>query len=268
MVEPPADNRQNSDNRIPSNELGDCRVWRLPAFGRQGNIIPSAEREDRERSAKGGPTEFIEDVSGEQEIPPMTADMLKKITEEAEKEGLQRGYDEGLAKGLEQGREQGLDETRRDIQEQQQRLASIADALIKPMSDQDSALEDTIMDMVRQLTESVIKRELTVDSSNILSIVQQAITALPIGSKHLKVYLNPDDLALVEAFAEEQQKDWQFIGESSLLPGGCRIETNESLVNHTTERRVELLFQQLLLKKLTCEQENPVDPIAASGSSQ
>ncbi len=119
------------------------------------------------------------------------------------------------------------------------------------MAEQDDALEQMLVEMVSTLTRSLIARELLTDSSHILQLVQSALSALPIGANNLTLYLGPDDLAMVEAYAEEQRKDWQFIGDSSLLPGGCRLETRESRVDFSMETRLEALLEQFTSKELS-----------------
>ncbi len=251
-------------NRIPSSELGECQPWQLPEIDARGNIVASVEKQARDRRASEDGSgensgELIEDVDGHPPIKPLTAEMLKEIADAAEQEGRERGYREGLDEGREAGRAQALAEKRPLLEQQQKRLAQVAGALFQPMHEQDSAIESLMVEMICTLSRHIVRRELITDSGHILQIVREALAALPVGAKNLQVFLNPDDLALVETFAEEQQKDWRFIGDADLLPGGCRLETRESLVDYTVERRMQLLLEQFLDKQLDNGNNGAID---------
>ncbi|NIB43215.1 flagellar assembly protein FliH [Pseudomaricurvus alkylphenolicus] len=248
----------NNPNRIASEDLQDCNPWLLPDVS--GKVIPSAEKEAADRERHQG--EVIEDVSGEEvSYAPMTADELQALTDAAEKEGFDKGHAEGLAQGQaeghKQGYEQGLQQAQQEsakvLDDQVGRLLQIAEALMAPIGDQEQQLEHLLLSYVTRLTRQLVERELQMDSAHILSVVQRAVAALPSGSKHLKVILNPDDLALVEAYAEETQKDWGFRGDAQLSPGGCRIETDNSLVDFSVESRIDAMLEQFLDRQLISE---------------
>jgi len=247
-------------NRIPAEMLDNISTWALPEIDSAGNVVSTAEKEERERQLEQQrrASEVVEEVDAEQmNFEPITAQQLQEITETAEKEGYdqghQQGYQAGHTEGYKAGQAQGAAEMREQLQAQQQRLQAVADALMKPIAPQDDAIEKALLDIVCTLTRSLVKRELLTDSGHILSVVQEAVAALPVGAKSLTLHLNPDDLVLIEDFAEEQQKDWQFIGDSNLLPGGCRIETRESLVDHSIEQRMETLLNQFVGKQLASD---------------
>ncbi len=252
-------------NRIAAEDLEGYQRWSIPEMEGRGNIIPSAEKEKRAQLAaqQKQSRERIEDVdSAEVDLQPITAEKLQEITEAAEKDGYEHGRQQGYNDGYEEGRRQGAEDMREQLRQQQQRLEAVADALLTPLAPQDDAIEHALLDMVATLTRSLVKRELLADSGHILTLVQEAIAALPIGAKNLTVHLNPDDLALVEAFAEERQKDWRFIGDPQLLPGGCRVETRESLVDFSVEQRLQSLLTQFESKQLGGGEDSFEEPLA------
>ncbi|MGM8227512.1 flagellar assembly protein FliH [Cellvibrio sp. ARAG 10.3] len=246
-------------NRIAAEDVDEYRTWRVPLINDNGSVLPSAEKEARERKAqemkrKG---ESIEDVDMPAAKPKqgMTAQEMQEIIEAAEKDGFaqghKEGFDKGMAEGYEAGQQKGLMEMRQQLVAEQQRFQKLAQALLDPVAEQDNDLEKLLLDVICTLSESVVQRELMTDSSHIVSLVKTAVDALPVGSKNLRVCLNPDDLAAVETYAEEQQLNWQFIGDQQLAPGGCRIETSESRVDFSVEKRLKTLLTQFVNKQLT-----------------
>ena len=246
-------------NRIAAEDVDEYRTWRVPLINDNGSVLPSAEKEARERKAQEMKRqgESIEDVDMPAAKPKqgMTAQEMQEIIEAAEKDGFaqghKEGFDKGMAEGYEAGQQKGLMEMRQQLVAEQQRFQKLAQALLDPVAEQDNDLEKLLLDVICTLSESVVQRELMTDSSHIISLVKTAVDALPVGSKNLRVCLNPDDLAAVETYAEEQQLNWQFIGDQQLAPGGCRIETSESRVDFSVEKRLKTLLTQFVNKQLT-----------------
>ncbi len=243
--------------RIPAEELSDCKTWQLPVIDDQGRVIPSAEKEarDKRQADRRRNQESIEDV----DVPlksrhGMSAQDMQAIFDAAEKDGFEQGrnagYEKGLAEGFAAGQQQGLMEMRQHLVAEQQRFQKLAQALLQPVQDQDAAIENLLVETICTLTRALVERELLTDSGDIVALVRKAVTALPVGSRNLRVYLNPDDLAAVETYAEEQQLDWAFVVDADLAPGGCRLETSESLVDFSVALRLEQLLQDFVNKQL------------------
>ncbi len=257
-------------NRIAAEDVGEYRSWRVPLINDNGTVMPSAEKEARERKVQDMKRqgESIEDVDMPGATPKkgMTAQEMQEIIEAAEKDGFaqghQEGFDKGMAEGYEAGQQKGLMEMRQQLVAEQQRFQKLVQALLNPIAEQDNDLEKLLLDVICTLTESVVQRELIMDSSHIVTLVKAAVNALPVGSKNLRVCLNPDDLAAVETYAEEQQLNWQFVGDEQLAPGGCRIETSESRVDFSVEKRLQTVLTQFVNKQLTDNNGDADDDIS------
>ena len=257
-------------NRIAAEDVGEYRSWRVPLINDNGTVMPSAEKEARERKVQDMKRqgESIEDVDMPGATPKkgMTAQEMQEIIEAAEKDGFaqghQEGFDKGMAEGYEAGQQKGLMEMRQQLVAEQQRFQKLVQALLNPIAEQDNDLEKLLLDVICTLTESVVQRELIMDSSHIVTLVKAAVNALPVGSKNLRVCLNPDDLAAVETYAEEQQLNWQFVGDEQLAPGGCRVETSESRVDFSVEKRLQTVLTQFVNKQLTDNNGDADDDIS------
>lgn len=258
-------------NRIPAEEAQDVRTWVLPPISDRGKVLSSAEKEAKERRAALLKTNKESIQTIEINEPPkggMTAEEMQAIFDEAEKDGFAQGhkagFEQGNAEGFEAGKQQGLMEMRAQLVAEQQRFQKITQALLTPLNEQDEDLEQMLLDIVCSLTQSVVQRELVTDSSQILELVQLAIASLPVGSKNIRISLNPDDLAAVETYAAEQQLDWKFFGDINLQAGGCRIETPESRVDYSVSSRLQSVLEQFITKQLASGDEDEVDDSQAS----
>ena len=247
-------------NRIPAEAVESATTWVIPPITEHGRILSSAEKEARERRERllRREKETIETIEiPEPEAPPqqgISAEEMQAIFDAAEKDGFEQGHKDGFAKGnaegYEAGRQQGLMEMRAQLVAEQQRFQKLANALLDPVNEQDSDIEHLLLDVICTLTQSVVQRELLTDSSHIIGLVKSAVDALPIGSKNIRICLNPDDLAAVETYAAEQQLAWNFFGDSELLPGGCRVETPESRVDFSVSSRLQIVLEQFISKQL------------------
>lgn len=247
-------------NRIPAEAVESATTWVIPPITEHGRILSSAEKEARERRERllRREKETIETIEiPEPEAPPqqgISAEEMQAIFDAAEKDGFEQGHKDGFAKGnaegYEAGRQQGLMEMRAQLVAEQQRFQKLANALLDPVNEQDSDIEHLLLDVICTLTQSVVQRELLTDSSHIIGLVKSAVDALPIGSKNIRICLNPDDLAAVETYAAEQQLAWSFFGDSELLPGGCRVETPESRVDFSVSSRLQIVLEQFISKQL------------------
>jgi flagellar assembly protein FliH len=243
--------------RIAAEDLGNVTSWMLPPVDDSGRVLSSAEKEARLRREKllRNGKEKIETVEiPEQQKTGMTAQDLQEIFDAAEKDGFAQGqaagFEKGKAEGYEAGRQQGLMEMRAHLTLEQQRFQSLANALIGPLTAQDNDIENMLLDVICSLTQSVVQRELVTDSSHILELVKTAVDALPVGSKNIRISLNPDDLVVVETYANEQQLDWKFFGDTQLQPGGCKVETPESRVDFSVSQRLQTVLEQFLTGQL------------------
>lgn len=236
-------------NRIPAEDLEGYQAWVLPPIhGDSDRVLPSAEREARQRAEEEEKRqgETIEDVDYEGSGGGLSAEEMQRLVDAAEQEGREQGYqagfEQGRAEGYEAGQQKGWEEMRQKLTAEQQRFQHLVQSLREPLAGQEDALEQWLLDTVCVLTRSLVERELLTDSSHILEPVRAAVAALPAGAEHIQIYLNPDDLPLVESYAEEHRLNWAFHSDDALLPGGCRVETRDSQVDFSVEHR---LAQQL-----------------------
>ncbi|MFL0797354.1 MAG: hypothetical protein K6L73_07670 [Cellvibrionaceae bacterium] len=247
----PAKNRENrrkkssSTKQYPQDEIS------------EGSSQESIEEVEDKKSVDEVVGEDVsEDELTEATIQPITAEQLAEMTEAAEREGFLKGQQQGYEKGYAEGKEQGYSEGQRLAEEERvqqqsefddlkQRFMALAETLHAPIEEQDNKLELVMLKMVGDLTRKIVQRELQADSSQILTVVQKSLEALPVGAKNITLILNPDDMALVETWAEERGHQWGFRADTEMSPGGCRIQTPQSMVDFSVEKRAEDILQEL-----------------------
>ncbi|MBU6949880.1 flagellar assembly protein FliH [Hahella sp. HN01] len=208
-------------------------------------------------------------VMGEQQetpkIKPPTAAELENIRQSAYQEGLEQGKEEGFQKGFEQGHaegkrkgeQQGLEQGRKTgeseavksksaaIDQALSHFEELATELEAPIRKHQDEVEEALLNLVLAISRAVVFRELKVDRSQILRVLQEALAALPNTEELVTIYLHPQDLA----FAKEHlppERGTRYQADPALMEGGCRVETRHTLLDFTVEKRFQTTVQQML----------------------
>jgi flagellar assembly protein FliH len=247
---------------ISAENASNATSWILPPVSDSGKILSSAEKEARERREKllRQSKEKIEDLDVKINAKAgISAKEMQAMYDTVEKDGFSQGKDagfqQGKAEGYEAGHQQGLIEMQAQLAIEKQKYLQKINALMDPIRAQDDDLENMLLDVICTLTQTVLERELTLDSSQILALVKKSIAALPVGSKNIRIYLHANDVKELEPYVAEHQLDWVLNVDSDMLPGGCRIETPESRVDYSVSMRLRNVLQQFLTGQLATSTE-------------
>ncbi len=230
-------------NRIPHEDIKTLESWSLPSVsGRK----PSSSKTAKKSTGK----ESIEEIRPE-DLKPITAEQLQKVTQDAENEGREKGYQEGLQQGFSEGEKNGekngetraYKQTKALLDQKKQSFQQITAALLDPVAMQDKALENLVLDMAVNLAKHLIGREISSDASCLFELVEKAVDGLPTGAKNIRIYLQPDDAVIAQEAFENAGKNWHFHADATLSRGGCRIESDESLIDYSVEKRIAQMLE-------------------------
>jgi flagellar assembly protein FliH len=147
----------------------------------------------------------------------------------------QSGYQDGYRDGLE-----ALEAAKR--QHLQQVSAQVA-SLIEGFDAQLRALEDriaqSVVDTAVTLARQVVRAELQTRPELVARVAQEAVGAVMLSARHLRLRLNPEDLALVEAGAGEalRTREVMLQPDPALARGGCLVESDLGRVDARLETR-------------------------------
>lgn len=217
---------------IRARDVGGFDVWSLPSFDPH---VPEPEPEPVEELPE------IEEVPLE-EVQPLTLEEVESIRQEA--------YNEGFAIGEKEGFHSTSIKVRQEadiaLAAKLQALEALMLNLFEPIAEQDTQIEKSLVGLVQHIARQVIQRELAIDSSQIEHVMREALKLLPLGVGNVRLYINPQDFALVKALRERHEETWRIVEDETLLPGGCRVETEHSRIDATVETRIEQIMAKLL----------------------
>lgn len=231
--------------------------WPLPNFDPPTETPEASSVDDEalsqpaegpEESLPEAPLEPINEVS-EEELSFPTLEELERIRheayQEAYNEGFATGEKEGFHSGQLKGQQKAQQEAEQELAKKLAQLEQLMQQLFEPIAAQDQAIEKALLTLLVDLAKEVIRRELTLDSSQITLMVREALKLLPVGSDQVRIHINPQDFAQIKALRERHEEHWRILEDEQLLPGGCRIETEFSRLDASIETRLTQAIEQL-----------------------
>lgn len=221
-----------SQKRIISGERsGAAEAWVPPAVqvGGGGNGIYSSSR-------------------------PVTAAQLEAIHRQAYEEGLARGLEEGRSKGY----QEGVEQAKVELESRAGRLEGLLRSLGRPLEVLDGQIEEQLVALAMSVAKHLVRRELKSDPGQVIAVVREAVSVLPLASQTLHLHLHPEDAALVREMLPVNGADvpWQIVEDPVLTRGGCRVATEISQVDATVENRVARVVAKVMGEERDIEPRN------------
>lgn len=222
-------------------ETANVHAWLPPLIDKAGHLVQAQAREERRPAAPR---------TQEQQLAAGFAEGLAKGRLEGVAEGRREGLQQGQQEGLEKGMQQGLQQAQKQVDARMVEVDAVLKSLTHAMNDQDYVLEQALLNVVVAVARSVVGRELQIDTSHILNVVREALAALPPSRDNVRIFVNSADVALLREAQERAGDAWRVLPDDSVAKGGCRVETEQSLVDYTVERRFAAMVEQMLSGEL------------------
>ncbi len=235
---------------IRGKDVGAFDRWNLPSFEAPDNepvyrAEPSAAEQAAAAAAEAAAALALETPQSEdvelQAVKPLTLDELEAIRQDAYNEGFSTGEKDGFHAGQLKAKQ----EAEVVLQGKVGALEQLMSHLLEPIAEQDQALERALVQLVSQMSREVIRRELLADSSQLTQVLREALKLLPMGAGNVRIHINPQDFERVKALRERHEENWRILEDEQLQPGGCRVESEHSLIDASIETRLELALTQL-----------------------
>ncbi|MET0382845.1 MAG: FliH/SctL family protein [Burkholderiaceae bacterium] len=195
---------------IPREELENFSAWRPGSFGNPDAPSPHpAERPENKAHAAPPPPP----------APPTEEEWLEEVRH-ARDAGYKDGYRDGQA---------ALEAFKESFARQ---MAAQFGRMFAELDDQWSALEqDMALALTRtavQLARQVVRHELATRPEIVARVAQEAVGAIVLSARHLRVRLHPSDHQYVAAGADEALKarDARLVADPTLEPGGCVVDSD------------------------------------------
>lgn len=189
-----------------------------------------------ESAAKSPATWDVPAIDGPEGKGYLTAGRLEALQKEAYEEAWRKGHADGQQAGEQAVRQRAA------------RFDHLLRALSKPFDQLDDSVEKQLVELSIAIVKQLFRREIKIDPSHVIGVVREAIQLLPIASRSVQVHLHPDDASLVRETLSpaEGEPAWTIVEDPLVAHGGCRITTENSQIDATTESRLQAVINAAL----------------------
>lgn len=204
--------------------LADLRTWDLP------EIEPDCHIESPSDSTK--PIEKF----------TLTQAEIDHLKSEAEQAGFKKGYEDGFETGLDA------------VQQQVKMLKATICRLQHPIDSVDAEMEQAILKLIIEMVQQITKVELQLDPTKVLTVVTEALNALPYHNRQVQMTCHPDDLLIIEQYLSSQDfsdLNCTVVADHDVMPGGCSIHSVSTTVDASLPQRIQEVIKRVLGVKLT-----------------
>ena len=194
---------------IPREELENFAAWRPGSFGGAAPSPHPAERPENKVHAAPPPPP-----------PPPTEEEWLEEVRHAREAGYQDGYRDGQV---------ALEAFKESFAKQ---MAAQFGTMLARLDDQWNGLEEEMALAVTrtavQLARQVVRHELDTKPEIVAKVAQEAVGAIVLSARHLRVRLHPADHQHVANGAGEALKarDARLVADPTIEPGGCVVDSD------------------------------------------
>jgi len=186
---------------------------------------------------------------------------LQRAISDGFQQGMDRGYEEGLRQGQEVGRQEGFEQGRqegirlgRDEGRAQGRQAfeqtgAVLERMIERFQQFQKQLEaarrEELLELVQKVSKQVIRCELTLHPTQLLSLAEEALAAMPGDQEDVRILLNPEECARIKELAPERAGAWRLVPDERLALGECRVVTAHAEADIGCQQRLDACMDAL-----------------------
>jgi flagellar assembly protein FliH len=211
LIRPPS---ANYGRFIPREEMPEFANWTPGAFGATPDARATADAAAAARAARAAAA-----AAPAAPPPPTEAEWLARV-QAAREQGYQDGMRDGHA---------GVEAMRQQLNAQ---LGARFGQMVAELDGQWDALESSMAEAVTatavQLARQVIRAELATRPEIVAQVAQEAVHAVLVSAKHLRLRIHPGDQGHVAAGAADalQARDVRLLADPQVEPGGCILESD------------------------------------------
>ena len=248
---PPPDRRQTERRTsyarfIPGEEVQEARSWQLDNLGGESAFSPFAPPPPPPPPA---------------EPPPPPEPSVDELLHTARQAGYHDGYRDGMA---------ALDAFKHSFAQQ---LSAQIGTLVSGFDTELRALEDqmaaSLARIAVELARQVVRSEIEQRPEHIARVAHDAVEALQMSARHMRVRVHPDDLPLVlqGAGGELQARQAQLLPDPELPRGGVKVDADIASVDATLAARWQQATAAIGQPSIWEDRRGAATPAAAPAGS-
>jgi flagellar assembly protein FliH len=126
-------------------------------------------------------------------------------------------------------------------------ISNVAEALNQPLKDIDLIIQEKSVELAISIAKQIVRRELALDSGQIVSAVKQAIELIPKDGEQINIHINPKDEQHINPLFSSNDKlsKYNIIQDPTISIGGCKASTDYSLVDLSIDKQIANITTQI-----------------------
>lgn len=208
---------------IPKNEVNQAQAFRMDNFG-DGKAAAEPLATPPEAQAPPPPPP-----------PPHPRELLAAAR--------QAGYQDGLRDGQASAEAFKHNHARQVAQQ----LGALVQSFDAALAQLEAQMADALARSAVALAQQLLREELRQHPEHIARVAHEAIEALMLSARHVRLRVHPDDLPLVEAGAADalRERGASLLADADIERGGCVVESDIATVDARIAQRWALAAAQL-----------------------
>lgn len=168
---------------------------------------------------------------------------MAEVEQEAWRKGFEHGQREGLA-SIEAARQEAVG----SIEECAAQVAMLCQRLARPFESLDDELTTELARLALRVGAQLARRELALDPSQVIAIIRESVSLLPVGAREIRVHVHPlDGAAIRERLAAPSgERAWQLLDDPVMARGGCRVTSEYSQIDARLDSRLAMIVATVL----------------------
>ncbi len=205
---------RNYNRFIPGEEIGEVEPWRFGSVGVPGVLLGVQKKE----------------MSDEKEL---------LVSDEVRQAGFADGFSQGHAQAVLETQKQIADYIDNEGRAQAASFAQLMASVQEQLANADQVLANGVLTLACEIARQILHHEISVNVEAVKPVIAQGLTLLTGDGKKAKIRLNPFDYdELKDRLAIEfEPLILQLVSDSSVSCGGCLIESSDTIIDATIEKR-------------------------------
>ncbi|MBU3057593.1 flagellar assembly protein FliH [Pseudomonas indica] len=159
--------------------------------------------------------------------------------------GQREGFETGRQEGLRQGREEGRQQGRQAFEAASQPLDRITAELNRFLAEFERNRRQDLLELVKKVSKQVIRCELTLNPTQLLTLAEEALAAMPGEQGDVHIHLNPEECTRIKDLAPERAAAWRLVPDERLALGECRVVTAQAEADIGCQQRLDSCMDTL-----------------------
>lgn len=136
----------------------------------------------------------------------------------------------------------------KELNKQVESLQSLMATLAMPLPDLDNLVVDELVQLCMVVVKQMVRRELKISPGEVVAVVREALSLLPVAAAEITLELHPEDAKLIRnaLLGPETESSWKITEDPLLTRGGCRVLTSTSRIDATVEKRMNSVIAEVM----------------------